>query len=83
MRQWRWLKLIKDYVPKVHYHPGKANVVTDALSRKEHLCYLVASPFETTLYQAMERLNLSIFEREMCLWAISKYFGDLVSNTSA
>ena len=26
---------------------------------------------------------LDIFEREMCPWAISKYFGDLVSNTSA
>jgi hypothetical protein len=28
-------------------------------------------------------IMMSIFEREMCPWAISKYFGDLVSNTSA
>jgi hypothetical protein len=34
MRQWRWLELIKDYELEVHYHPGKANVVADALSRK-------------------------------------------------
>jgi hypothetical protein len=34
MRQRRWLELIKDYKLKVHYHPGKANVVVDALSRK-------------------------------------------------
>jgi hypothetical protein len=34
MRQRRWLKLIKDYELEVHYHPGKANVVADALSRK-------------------------------------------------
>jgi hypothetical protein len=34
MRQRRWLQLIKDYELEVHYHPGKANVVTDTLSRK-------------------------------------------------
>ena len=32
MRQMRWLELIKDYNLEVHYHPGKANVVADALS---------------------------------------------------
>jgi hypothetical protein len=37
MRQRRWLELIKDYDLEVHYHPGKANVVADALSRK-HRC---------------------------------------------
>ncbi|WVZ97463.1 hypothetical protein U9M48_043000 [Paspalum notatum var. saurae] len=36
MRQRRWLELIKDYDLEVHYHPGKANVVADALSRKAH-----------------------------------------------
>jgi hypothetical protein len=36
MRQRRWLELIKDYDLEVHYHPGKANVVVDALSRKAH-----------------------------------------------
>jgi hypothetical protein len=40
MRQQRWLELIKDYELEVHYHPGKANVVTDALSRKTHYNYL-------------------------------------------
>ena len=34
MRQRRWLELIKDYNLEVHYHPGKANVVADALSQK-------------------------------------------------
>jgi hypothetical protein len=62
MRQWRWLGLIKDYDLEVHYHPGKANVVADALSRKEHLCYLSASLFQTTIFQEMERLNLSMFQ---------------------
>ena len=34
LRQRRWLELIKDYDLGIHYHPGKANVVADALSRK-------------------------------------------------
>ncbi|GJX27268.1 putative reverse transcriptase domain-containing protein [Tanacetum coccineum] len=35
MRQRRWLELLSDYDYKVRYHPGKENVVADALSRKE------------------------------------------------
>jgi hypothetical protein len=42
MRQRRWQELIKDYELEVCYHPGKANVVTDALSRKAHCNYLSA-----------------------------------------
>ncbi|KAA3470728.1 integrase [Gossypium australe] len=34
LRQRRWLELIKDYDLVINYHPGKANVVVDALSRK-------------------------------------------------
>ena len=37
MRQRRWLELIKDYNLEILYHPGKANVVTDALSRKKQV----------------------------------------------
>jgi hypothetical protein len=40
MRQCRWLELIKDYNLQVHYHPGKANVVADALSQKSH-CHIL------------------------------------------
>jgi hypothetical protein len=36
IRQRRWLELIKDYNLNVHYHPLKANIVVDALSRKSH-----------------------------------------------
>ena len=34
MRQRRWMELLKDYDFSLQYHPGKANVVTDALSRR-------------------------------------------------
>ena len=34
MRQRRWLDVLKDYDCEILYHPGKANVVADALSRK-------------------------------------------------
>jgi hypothetical protein len=37
LRQRRWLELIKDYDLEIHYHPSKANLVADALSRKEHV----------------------------------------------
>ncbi|GJW66069.1 putative reverse transcriptase domain-containing protein [Tanacetum coccineum] len=37
MRQHRWIELFSDYDCKIRYHPGKANVVVDALSRKERL----------------------------------------------
>jgi hypothetical protein len=42
MRRRRWLELIKDYDLEIHYDPNKANVVTDALSRKAHCNYLPA-----------------------------------------
>ncbi|GKB15502.1 hypothetical protein Tco_0849425 [Tanacetum coccineum] len=35
MRQRRWLELLSDYDCEIQYHPGKVNVVADALSRKE------------------------------------------------
>nr|GEY59803.1 putative reverse transcriptase domain-containing protein [Tanacetum cinerariifolium] len=37
MRQRRWLELLSDYDCEIRYHPGKANTVADALSRKERI----------------------------------------------
>jgi hypothetical protein len=60
LRQHRWLELIKDYDLEIHYHPGKANLVADALSRKEHVhsAFVVKLPDE--LAKDFERLNLGI-----------------------
>ncbi|WVZ76335.1 hypothetical protein U9M48_024318 [Paspalum notatum var. saurae] len=44
MRQRRWLEPIKDYDLEIHYHPGKANVVADALSRRAHCHVLEVRP---------------------------------------
>ena len=47
MRQRRWLELLKDYDFDLSYHPGKANVVVDALSRKSlHMSMLMVHEFE-------------------------------------
>ncbi|GJW62549.1 putative reverse transcriptase domain-containing protein [Tanacetum coccineum] len=37
MRQHRWLEFLSDYDYEIRYHPGKANVVVDALSREERI----------------------------------------------
>jgi hypothetical protein len=60
MRQRRWLELIKDYDLEVHYHPGKANVVADALSRKAHGSCLSIEAFNETLCWEMRKFSLEI-----------------------
>jgi hypothetical protein len=44
----------------VHYHPGKANVVADALSRKAHRHCLSIETFSETLCYKMRKHNLEI-----------------------
>jgi hypothetical protein len=58
MRQRRWLELIKDYELEIHYHPGKANVVADALSRKCQVNMLDAHPMPYELAKEFDRLSL-------------------------
>ena len=60
MRQRRWLELIKDYELEVHYHPGRANVVADALSRKAHCNSISSISYDDVLCYEMEKLNLEI-----------------------
>jgi hypothetical protein len=58
MRQQRWLELIKDYELEIHYHPGKANVVADTLSRKSQVNMMVAHPMPYELAKEFDRLSL-------------------------
>jgi ribonuclease HI len=58
MRQRRCLELIKDYELEIHYHPGKANVVANALSRKSQVNMLVARPMPFELAKEFDRLSL-------------------------
>ncbi|WVZ93034.1 hypothetical protein U9M48_039057 [Paspalum notatum var. saurae] len=75
MRQRRWLELIKDYDLEIHYHPGKANVVANALSRKSYVNMAVAFQMPLELCAEFESLNwgfvhhttVATFEAELTL----------------
>jgi hypothetical protein len=69
MRQKRWLELIKDYDLEVHYHPDKANVVADALSRR-HCNYVMLEPYNETSCEEMRKLNLELVKHRN-LYAVS------------
>ena len=60
LRQRRWLELIKDYDLSVQYHPGKTNVVADALSRKTYYHYMTTLNQRPELAQEVRQLNLQI-----------------------
>jgi hypothetical protein len=58
LRQRRWLELIKDYHLGINYHPGKANVVADALSRRSHQNMLATRELLLEFCKEFEKLNL-------------------------
>ncbi|WVZ62205.1 LOW QUALITY PROTEIN: hypothetical protein U9M48_011975 [Paspalum notatum var. saurae] len=58
MRQRRWLELVSDYDLEIHYHPGKPNVVADALSRKCQVNFLIAREMPPELGEEFDRLSL-------------------------
>jgi hypothetical protein len=59
LRQQRWLKLIKDYDLGINYHPGKANVVVDALSRTSHVDQLVVKSVPSELCDEFDKQSQS------------------------
>ena len=57
------MELIKDYDMRLHYHPGKANVVADALSRKSHINTLMIGELRQELAEDLRELCLEIVPR--------------------
>uniref|UniRef100_A0A2N9H3S5 Integrase catalytic domain-containing protein n=1 Tax=Fagus sylvatica TaxID=28930 RepID=A0A2N9H3S5_FAGSY len=60
MRQRRWLELIKDYDCSINYHPSKANVVADALSRKSYGFSAALLTTQKHIINDLERLGVEV-----------------------
>ena len=60
MRQRRWLELIKDYDLEILYHPGKANVIADALSQKRQLGVATMLTKQNQLIEDLRQLDVEV-----------------------
>ena len=60
MRQKRWLELIKDYDCSINYHPSKANVVADALSRKSSCFSAALLTTQKEIIKDLKRMGIEI-----------------------
>ena len=67
MRQRIWLELMKDYDLTIHYHPGKANVVTDALSQKLGGSLAALLTQQTSLLKEIEKMQVEVLMKEPML----------------
>nr|GFC07220.1 retrotransposon protein, putative, Ty3-gypsy subclass [Tanacetum cinerariifolium] len=78
MRQRRCLELLKDYDTNIQYHPGKANVVADALSRKSGM--IAGIKVEEEIIHDLEWLDIELY---VCgqhgFWASLRVEPDLIS----
>ena len=60
MRQRRWLELIKDYDLEILYHPGKVNVVVDALSWKRSYGVAAMLTSQKAILDELRKLDVEV-----------------------
>ena len=58
MRQRKWMEYLEDYEFTLHYHPGKANVVADALSRKSQGVLASVASWEWQMLETVGHFGL-------------------------
>ena len=63
MRQHRWMEFLEDYDFTLQYHPGKANVVPDALSRKSQGVLTSVASREWRMLETMGQFRLQYKEQ--------------------
>ena len=63
MRQCRWMEFLEDYDFTLHYHPGKANVVADALSRKSRVALASIASWEWRMLETVVQSGLQYNEQ--------------------
>ncbi|GJT12936.1 reverse transcriptase domain-containing protein [Tanacetum coccineum] len=68
MRQRRWIELLSDYECEIKYHPSKANVLADALSRKERLKPRTGSAMSITIHSGLKTKILGSGQSEASIW---------------
>ena len=63
MRQRRWMEFLEDYDFTLHYHPGKANLVADALSRKSWGVWVSMASREWRMLKTVGQFGLQYNEQ--------------------
>ena len=63
MRQRRWIELIKDYDLDIHYHPSKANVVADAVSRLPCRLNTMIKEAQPSLHEELEQFRTELVSK--------------------
>ena len=63
MRQRRWMEFLEDYDFTLHYHPSKANVVANALSRKSRGALASIASWEWRMLETVGQFGLQYSEQ--------------------
>ena len=70
MRQRKWMKFLENFDFTLHYHPGKANVVADALSRKSRGALASIASREWRMVEPVGQFGLQYNEQVSVCWGV-------------